>query len=126
MSASKELDKVIDDRVQAALRAEKLGGKDDAFTNKNASVDELKTPLAKPRRIVTTKDQLNAGQLSAGIDGPLTETAEADRQYFAEKPFVLGLSGLFFVGAQSIKQMSFLDAQDNPLDIIFKETKFND
>lgn len=117
MKNTKELDKIIDDRVGALLKDE---------GNINLKVDALQKPIGKARRIIQVQDQLNAGQMKAGISGPLTETAEADRLYYDKEPFFLGISGLFFVGAQSIKQMTFKDGQDNPIDFIFKETKFND
>ena len=117
MKNTKELDKVIDDRVGALLKDK---------GNINPEVEALQKPIGKARRVIQVQDQFNAGQMKAGISGPLTETAEADRLYYDKKPFVLGLSGLFFVGAQSIKQMTFKDSQDSPVDFVFKETKFND
>lgn len=117
MKNTKELDKIIDDRVGELLKDK---------GNINLKVDELQKPIGKARRIIQVQDQFNAGQMKAGISGPLTETAEEDRLYYDKKPFVLGLSGLFFVGAQSVKQMTFKDSQDSPVDFVFKETKFND
>ncbi len=132
MTTSKELTKVIHDRVFDELRKSSqasgggvVGTTGEFVLQKPEKLADLQTPLAKARRIVKTKDQLNAGQMRSGISGPLTETTEAARLYYAKKPFKLGISGLFFVSAQSIKQMSFLDAQSSPLDIAFKETTFN-
>ena len=117
MTNTKELDKLIDDRVDELLKEK---------GNINPVIEALQKPIGKARRIIQVQDQFNAGQMKAGISGPLTETAEEDRLYYDKKPFVLGISGLFFVGAQSIKQMTFKDGQDSQIDFIFKETKFND
>lgn len=77
----------------------------------------VKGKSAIPSRTGTGKPKSGQG---GSIAGPLTETAYASRTYWTDKT-IASSDGLLALKIKPIKSISFLDANDSPLVMNYKE-----
>jgi hypothetical protein len=110
-----------DDRLRGDLT--RLVGKDDKAATKLPPADAVSPIPSKEGFSPPKKRDLNNKNLPAstgGIASPLTETAFADREYYADTT-VLSSDGIFSFTVKRIKTITMKDKNSGSVKLVFKE-----